>query len=421
MADIPMILTANWKTADSHLLATYLKSGGYEVAKEVFKNRKPSEVTDQVKISGLRGRGGAGFPTGVKWGFLPPMEKRDKPIYLCCNADEGEPGTFKDRYIMELDPHMLIEGMIITSYAIDCHEAYVYVRGEFFFQIERLQQAIDEAYKEGILGKNIFGDTGFDLDIIVHSGAGAYVCGEETALIESIEGKKGQPRLKPPFPANVGLFNGPSIVNNVGSLAAVPWILKNGGEAYAAIGTEKSKGTKLFSISGHVEKPGVYEVEMGYPLQKFIDEVAGGMKDGKKLKACIPGGSSTPVLTAKEVGNVNLDYESCAEAGTMLGSGAIIVMDEDTDMVDAITVLAHFYAHESCGQCTPCRYGTHWAYLILKRINEGKGQPGDLETLMDLTDNMMGTTICPLSDAAAMPIQGFINKFRSDFEERITG
>ncbi len=419
MADTVKILTADWGKKDSHLLSTYVEGGGYETAREVFGKYKPEEVTAQVKESGLRGRGGAGFPTGVKWGFLP--KGLDKPVYLCCNADEGEPGTFKDRYILELSPHALIEGMIIASYAIGCHEAYVYVRGEFMFPIERLQGAVDEAYAAGILGPNVFGSTGFALDIIVHSGAGAYVCGEETALIESIEGKKGQPRLKPPFPAVVGLFGCPTIVNNVESLAAVPWILKNGGAAYAKLGTEKSKGTKLFSISGPVNKPGVYEVEMGYPLKKFIDEVAGGMKAGSKLKAVIPGGSSTPILTADEVEKVCLDYESCQAAGTMLGSGAIIVMDDKTDMVDAITTLAHFYAHESCGQCTPCRWGTDWCYKILSRLNKGKGEKGDIETLLHLTSNMMGTTVCPLSDAAAMPIEGFLKKFRPEFEARIKG
>lgn len=419
MADTVKILTADWGKKDSHLLATYLESGGYETAREVFSKYKPEDVTAQVKASGLRGRGGAGFPTGMKWGFLP--KDHGKPVYLCCNADEGEPGTFKDRYILELSPHMLIEGMIIASYAIGCHEAYIYVRGEFMFPIERLQGAVDEAYAAGILGPDVFGNTGFALDIIVHSGAGAYVCGEETALIESIEGKKGQPRLKPPFPAVVGLFGCPTIVNNVESLATVPWILKNGGEAYAKLGTEKSKGTKLYSISGPVNKPGVYEVEMGFPLKRFIDELCGGMKPGSKLKAVIPGGSSTPVLTAEEAETLNLDYECCQAAGTMLGSGAIIVMDDKTDMVDAITTLAHFYAHESCGQCTPCRWGTDWCYKILKRINEGKGQPGDIETLQDITANMMGTTVCPLSDAAAMPIQGFLKKFRPEFEARIKG
>ncbi|MBI5843922.1 MAG: NADH-quinone oxidoreductase subunit NuoF [Deltaproteobacteria bacterium] len=419
MADTVKILTADWGRKDSHLLATYLESGGYETAREVFSKYKPEDVTAQVKASGLRGRGGAGFPTGLKWSFLP--KDHGKPVYLCCNADEGEPGTFKDRYILELSPHMLIEGMIIASYAIGCHEAYIYVRGEFVFPIERLQGAIDEAYAAGILGPDVFGNTGFALDIIVHSGAGAYVCGEETALIESIEGKKGQPRLKPPFPAVVGLFGCPTIVNNVESLATVPWILKNGGEAYAKLGTEKSKGTKLFSISGPVNKPGVYEVELGFPLKRFIDELCGGMKAGSKLKAVIPGGSSTPILTAEEVETLNLDYECCQAAGTMLGSGAIIVMDDKTDMVDAITTLAHFYAHESCGQCTPCRWGTDWCYKILKRINEGKGQPGDIETLLEVTANMMGTTVCPLSDAAAMPIQGFLKKFRPEFEARIKG
>lgn len=416
MAKTVKILTKNWEKKDSYLLATYLQDGGYETARNVVTKYSPDQVTAQVKQSGLRGRGGAGFPTGVKWGFLPKDKK--KPVYLCCNADEGEPGTFKDRYIMELDPHMLVEGMIIASFAIGCKLAFIYIRGEFDLPKLRLEAAIDEAYRAGYLGKNIFG-TDIGLDLVVHAGAGAYVCGEETALIESIEGKKGQPRLKPPFPAVVGLFGCPTIVNNVETLAAVPWIIKNGGEAYAELGTAQSKGTKLFCVSGPVNKPGVYECEMGYPLKALLEENCGGMKDGRRLKAVIPGGSSTPILTAKEVENLKIDYECCVLAETMLGSGAVIVFDETADMVDHLTTLAHFYAHESCGQCTPCRWGTHWCYQILKRINEGKGKFGDLELLSDVAANMMGKTICPLSDAAAVPILSFLKKFRPEFEAKI--
>jgi NADH-quinone oxidoreductase subunit F len=418
MTQSVQILTKNWGKKDSHLLATYVEGGGYETARKVLKEYKPEEVTAQVKTSGLRGRGGAGFPTGVKWGFLPKDKK--KPVYLCCNADEGEPGTFKDRYIMELDPHMLIEGMTIASYAIGCKQAFIYIRGEFDHPRRRLEAAVEEAYAKGFLGKGIFG-TEIDFDLVVHAGAGAYVCGEETALIESIEGKKGQPRLKPPFPAVVGLFGCPTIVNNVETLAAVPWILANGGEAYANLGTAQSKGTKLFCISGAVNKPGVYECQMGYSLKSLIDVECGGMKGGKKLKAVIPGGSSTPIMTVPEVEELKIDYECCVLAETMLGSGAVIVFDEDSDMVDHLVTLAHFYAHESCGQCTPCRWGTHWCYQILKRVNEGRGKPGDLELLADVASNMMGKTICPLSDAAAVPILTFLKKFRPEFEAKIRG
>jgi len=418
MAEVPKILMKNWGKKDSHLLSTYVDGGGYQTAREVFKKYAPAEVTEVVKASGLRGRGGAGFATGVKWGFLP--KDNTKPVYMCCNADEGEPGTFKDRYIMELDPHMLIEGMIISSYAIGCHQAFIYIRGEFDEARRKLEAAIEEAYANGMLGKKVLGSE-FDFELVLHVGAGAYICGEETALIESIEGKKGQPRLKPPFPAVVGLFGCPTIVNNVESLAAVPWIMANGGEAYAALGTEKSKGTKLFSVSGPVNKPGVYEVELGYPLKSLIDVECGGIRGDRQLKAVIPGGSSTPIMTAAEVETLKLDYESCAAAGTMLGSGAVIVMDDTTDMVDALTTLAHFYAHESCGQCTPCRWGTDWCYQILKRMNEGKGKPGDIETLTEVATNMMGTTICPLSDAAATPILSFLKKFRPEFEAKISG
>ena len=416
MAQTVKILTKNWEKMDSHLLSTYVEGGGYNTAREALTKHTPEQVIAQVKTSGLRGRGGAGFPTGVKWGFLPKDKK--KPVYLCCNADEGEPGTFKDRYIMELDPHILIEGMIIASFAIGCKLSFIYIRGEFDLPRKRLEAAIDEAYAAGYLGKKIFG-TDIDLDMVVHSGAGAYVCGEETALIESIEGKKGQPRLKPPFPAVVGLFGCPTIVNNVETLAAVPWIIANGGEAYAALGTAQSKGTKLFCVSGPVNKPGVYECEMGYPLKSLIEIDCGGIKSGRKLKAVIPGGSSTPILTAPEVEELKIDYECCVLAETMLGSGAVIVFDDTADMVDHLTTLAHFYAHESCGQCTPCRWGTHWCYQILKRVNEGKGKTGDLELLSDIAENMMGKTICPLSDAAAVPILSFLKKFRYEFEAKI--
>jgi NADH-quinone oxidoreductase subunit F len=319
---------------------------------------------------------------------------------------------------MENDPLLVLEGTIIASFALNVHLAFIYVRGEFTLSIERLKNAINEAYTKGFLGKNIMG-SGFDLDVILHSGAGAYICGEETALIESIEGKRGQPRQKPPFPAVVGLFKGPTVVNNIETLAAVPFIMLNGAGAYRQHGTEKSPGTKLFSVSGAVRKPGVYEVDLGFPLKRFIDEIAGGTIDNKKIKAVIPGGSSTPVLTAGEVDKVELDYECLAKVGSMLGSGGIIVIAEGTCMVKCLQILSHFYADESCGKCTPCREGTGWMEKIIDRIEEGKGEAGDTDLLLSLSKNMMGRTICPLADAAAMPVMSFVNKFRGEFEEHI--
>lgn len=409
------VLTKNFGVEDSHHLSVYQASGGYGTLKKLFA-MKPDEVIEEVKQSGLRGRGGAGFPTGMKWGFVP--KDTDKPKYLCVNADESEPGTFKDRYLMELDPHQLIEGIIICSYAIDCHRAYIYIRGEFVFPKERLDQAIAEAYDRGLLGKNIAG-SGYDLELTVHRGAGAYICGEETALLNSLEGLRGMPRLKPPFPAVVGLFGCPTVVNNVETLSALPFIMREGAQAYRQWGTEKSPGTKIFSVSGHVQRPGNYEIPLGYPLKKLIEADCGGMKDGKALKAVIPGGSSVPVLPAKDAMEANLDYESLMEKGSMLGSGGVIVMDETTCMVKALTNLAHFYSHESCGQCSPCREGTGWAHKILKRILAGEGREGDLETLHRIADNMAGKTICVLADALSMPIWSYLKHFRSEFEAYI--
>ncbi len=409
------VLTKNFGVKDSHTLPVYESTGGYNVLKRLF-SMKPEEVIEEVKKSGLRGRGGAGFPTGLKWSFVP--KDSPKPKYLCVNADESEPGTFKDRYLMELDPHRLIEGIIVCSYAIDCHQSYIYIRGEFVFPKERLEQAIAEAYAKGYLGKNILG-SGYDLELTVHRGAGAYICGEETALLNSLEGLRGMPRLKPPFPAVVGLFGCPTVVNNVETLSALPFILGEGPEAYRKFGTEKSPGTKMFSVSGHVVRPGNYEIPLGYSLKKLIEEDCGGMKDGKALKAVIPGGSSVPVLPAKDAMEVNLDYESLAEKGSMLGSGGVIVMDETTCMVKTLTNLAHFYAHESCGQCSPCREGTGWAHKILKRMLAGEGRAGDLETLHRIADNMAGKTICVLADALAMPIWSYLKHFRSEFEAYI--
>ena len=400
---------------EQYRIETYIKDDGYTALKKALK-MAPAELVEEVKKSGLRGRGGAGFPTGLKWSFLPKGSV--KPVYLVCNADEGEPGTFKDRYLMEKDPHLFIEGTIISSYAIKAKQAFIYVRGEFVLSANRLEEAIKEAMKAGYAGKNILG-SGYDLEITVHRGAGAYICGEETSLLESLEGKRGYPRLKPPFPAVVGAFKSPTIINNVETIAAVPWIVLNGGEAYAKIGTEKSKGTKLFSISGKVNKPGVYEVDLGYPMGKFIEEYAGGIKDGKKLKAVIPGGSSTPVLKASEIEGVVLDYESIAKAGSMLGSGAIIVFDETDCMVKAISVLSDFYAHESCGQCTPCREGTPWMARIIRNILTGKGKESDPDLLLEICDNILGKTVCPLGDAAAMPVDSFVKKYRDEFEYHI--
>jgi NADH-quinone oxidoreductase subunit F len=396
-------------------LESYKAGGGYQAWPKVLKKMKPDQVTEEVKKSGIRGRGGAGFPAGVKWGFIP--KDHPGPKYLCCNADEGEPGTFKDRQLMEEDPHMLIEGMAISGYAIGAHTAYIYIRGEFVKGWRVLDKALEEAYAAGFLGENILG-SGFNLDIYTHRGAGAYICGEETALLDSLEGKKGQPRLKPPFPAVAGLYGKPTIINNVETLCNVPWIIMNGGEAYAKIGTEKSTGTRVFCLSGHVNKPGNYELPMGITLRELIFEHGGGIPKGRKVKAIIPGGSSVPALTEQHL-DVKLDFESVAAAGSMLGSGGVIVIDDTTCMVKAAKILAHFYAHESCGQCTQCREGTAWVYKMLRRIEAGQGRNEDLDMILDLCDNMKAKTICPLSDACAMPVESYINLFRAEFEEHI--
>jgi NADH-quinone oxidoreductase subunit F len=389
----------------------YKKNGGYlELAKAL--KMQPQQIIDEVKASGLRGRGGAGFPTGTKWSFLP---KNGEPRYLLCNADEGEPGTFKDRLMMERAPHQLIEGMIISAFAIGSKKSYIYVRGEYHYPISVLEKAIREAYDAGYLGKNILG-SGFDHDMDVYSGAGAYICGEETGMISSLEGAKGQPKLKPPFPAVQGYLRKPTIVNNVETLAAVKYIIRDGAQAYRKHGTEKSPGTKLFSLSGNVMKPGNYEVPLAYPLIDLINKEGGGMKPGRKLKAVIPGGSSAPVMTAAEVEKATLDYECLAGMGTMLGSGAVIVIDDSQCMVDMLGVLTHFYHHESCGQCTPCREGTGWLNKIVHSILEGKGRLQDIELLEKVADNMKGRTICALSDAAALPVLSFVSKFRDEFE-----
>ncbi|MFC1562446.1 NADH-quinone oxidoreductase subunit NuoF [candidate division KSB1 bacterium] len=393
----------------------YMKEGGYTAISKALKEMTPEKIVEDVKKSGIRGRGGAGFPTGVKWGFIP--KNTDMPIYFVINADESEPGTFKDRIIIEKDPHLLIEGIIISSYAIKSHQAYIYIRGEFVYGANVLETAIKEAIEGGYVGRNILG-TGYDLDIRIHRGAGAYICGEETGLIESLEGKRGWPRNKPPFPAVEGLFGCPTIVNNVETLANIPFIVLNSGDVFAKIGVKNSTGTKLFCLSGHINNPGVLEFPLGISLRELIYEHGGGIVGNKELKGVIPGGSSMPILTADEI-DVPMDFDSLADVGTSLGSAGVIVMDETVDMVDAALNIAKFYAHESCGQCTPCREGMPWMRNILARIKNNKGSKEDIDTLLDICDNIEGKTICPFGEAGAWPIRTFVNKFREDFEKHI--
>jgi NADH-quinone oxidoreductase subunit F len=409
------LLTRNIHRTDSATLRAYLDSGGYAALKSALKDLGPEEVGGRVARSGLRGRGGAGFPTGKKWSFIP--KGAGKPVYLCVNADESEPGTFKDRLLIERDPHMLLEGAALAAYAIGSHAAYIYIRGEFVHGARVLDAAIREAREAGYLGRDILG-SGFDLEVHVHRGAGAYICGEETALIESIEGKRGHPRLKPPFPAAVGLYGCPTVVNNVETLACVPHIVERGPEWFASLGPPNNGGTKLFSVSGHVERPGVYEVRMGTPLRTLLEGECGGIRGGRSLKAVVPGGSSVPVLTAADV-DVPLDFESVAERGSMLGSGGVIVMDERTCMVKAAAVVARFYAHESCGQCTPCREGTPWMERVLWRLEGGEGRMEDLDLLLSVCANIFGRCLCPLGDAAAMPIRSYVQRFRAEFEAHV--
>jgi len=410
------ILSAKFDIEGANELETAKKHGAYATLDKLF-SMEPQEVIDEVKNSGLRGRGGAGFPAGVKWGFLP--KDTGKPVYLAVNSDESEPATFKDRYILVQDPHMMIEGIIICSYAIGSHDTYIYIRGEYTTQVKVLQAAIDEAYEAGYLGDKVNGHD-FRLDVTVHRGAGAYVCGEETALLESVEGKKGQPRSKPPFPAVSGLYDCPTIINNVQSIASLPFILENGADAYKAYGTEKSSGTHLFGISGHVEKPGMYELPLGLPLLEVLDKVAGGVWKGRKLKGVIPGGSSTPVLLPEEAKTVTLDYESMAEHKTMFGSGGIVVLDETVDIVELVQNLIHFYHHESCGQCTPCREGLGWMKKINQKILDGNGTLEDVNLLRELCDNIEMKTVCVLSAACTMPVRSYLDKFRHEFEAYVT-
>ena len=416
-ATMALVLTNRIGSPGSYTLPVAEKGGAYQSLRRLF-SMEPKQVIDEVKNSGLRGRGGAGFGTGLKWSFVP--QDTGKPVYLCVNADESEPGTFKDRLLLEEDPHQLIEGIIIACYAIKSHTAYIYIRGEFDLPRRRIESAVAEAYAKGYLGKNILGK-GFHLDVFIHRGAGAYICGEETALLNSLEGKKGEPRIKPPFPAVVGLFGCPTVVNNVETISALPFLIQNGAASYRQWGTEKSPGTKLFSVSGHVNKPGNYEVPLGYPLKDLIFNDCGGISGGKKLKAVIPGGSSVPVLTAADVEMVQLDYESLQQAGSMLGSGGGVVMNEDVDMVWALRNLSRFYAHESCGQCTPCREGTGWIDKILQRVLVEGGEQADYDLLNEISDNMAGKTICVLSDAIAMPVVSFLKKFPEDFKRHLRG
>ncbi len=410
------LLLRNVDAPESHTLEVYRARGGYRAWEKTLREMAPERVTDEVKASNLRGRGGAGFPTGMKWGFVP--KDNPKPKYVVCNADESEPGTFKDRLLIEKDPHAVIEGTMIAAYAIQSHTAFIYIRGELSFGATVLQNALDEAERAGYLGKNVLG-SGYDLDVILHRGAGAYICGEETGLLSSLEGGKGWPKVKPPFPATHGLFGCPTVVNNVETLAAVPWIIDRGAARYTALGTEKSKGTKLFSVSGHIQRPGVYEVEMGYSFKRFLEEDCGGVRNGKKLKGVIPGGASMPVLRAEEIDGVTMDYESFQAAGTLLGSGGVIVMDDSTCMVRAAWNIARFFAHESCGQCSPCREGCHWMEKIFRRIEHGEGRAGDLDLIPSISGNIAGNTICPFGDAAAWPAAAFIKKYRGEFEEHI--
>ena len=409
-------------------LEVYRQNNGYKSLEKALKTMKPDDIVEEVKKSGLRGRGGAGFPTGMKWSFLAKPE--GVPRHLVCNADESEPGTFKDRYLMERIPHLLIEGMIVSSYALGANTSYIYVRGEYFYIIKILQNAIKEAYAAGLLGKNILG-SGYDLDLYVQPGGGAYICGEETALLESLEGKRGNPRLKPPFPAVAGLWGRPTVVNNVETIAAVVPIVNGGGDEYAKIGIGKSTGTKLISASGHINKPGVYEIELGVPVEEFIysDEYCGGIRNGKKLKAVVAGGSSVPILptelilkTAKGEPRL-MSYESLSDGGfatgTMLGSGGFIAMDEDTSIVKNLFTFARFYHHESCGQCSPCREGTGWMEKILKKFIDGKATMSDIDLLWDVQSKIEGKTICPLGEAAAWPVAAAIRHFRHEFEEYV--
>jgi len=415
-AEVPVI-SKRFGIPNSNKIDVYLRNEGYQALEKALKQMTPELITEEVKKSNLRGRGGAGFPTGMKWSFVP--KDASKPKYVLANCDESEPGTSKDRPLLEMDPHQLIEGMVITGRAVGAKSGYAYVRGEYRYVIDIMDIAIAEAYAKGYLGKDILG-SGFDFDLATHTGAGAYECGEESALMESLEGKRGYPRIRPPFPAVVGLYGCPTVINNAETLSSVPAIILKGGEWFAGLGTPKNGGTRLYSISGHVNKPGIYELPLGFNLKRMIEDVAGGMKDGKKLKAVIPGGSSCPLMAANEI-DVALDFDSVAKAGSMLGSGGTVVIDEDTCMVDVARRIMHFYAHESCGWCIPCREGTTWLRKMLDRFHEGGGRAEDIPLIDELSKNMLGRTFCPLGDAAAMPTISIVKKWRNEFEEHLRG
>jgi NADH-quinone oxidoreductase subunit F len=414
--EIPVI-SKRWGIENSTKIDVFLHNGGYQALEKALKQMSPESIIDEMKKSNLRGRGGAGFPTGMKWSFVPKDSPKAK--YVICNADESEPGTCKDRPLMEMDPHQLIEGMVIAGRAIGSHQGFIYIRGEYRYVLDIVQGAITEAYERGYLGKNILG-SGFDYDLLIHTGAGAYECGEESALMESLEGKRGYPRIKPPFPAVVGLYGCPTIINNVETLSAVPAIILGGGEAYANLGTPKNGGTRLLCVAGHVNKPGIYEIPLGMNMKEFIYGMAGGITGGKKLKAVIPGGSSCPLLTADEI-DIPMDYDSVTKAGSMLGSGGMVVMDEETCMVDMARRIMHFYAHESCGWCIPCREGTTWLRKMLERFHAGYGREQDIDMLSELSKNILGRSFCPLGDAAAMPTISIVQKWRNEFEDHLHG
>jgi NADH-quinone oxidoreductase subunit F len=403
------VLTARWKVPGIWTLDTFERHGGYDSVRTAF-GMGPDDIIKLVKDSGLRGRGGAGFPTGMKWSFIPQGD--GKPHYLVINADEGEPGTCKDAPLMMTDPHSLIEGIIVASYAVRANRAFVYVRGELVHAARRLRNAVAEAYRAGYLGQDILG-SGFDLDLVIHSGAGAYICGEETALLDSLEGRRGQPRLRPPFPATHGLYNSPTVVNNVETIASVPFIVNNGVDWFRSMGTEKSPGPKIYSLSGHVTRPGQYEAPMGTTLRELL-EMAGGIRGGRALKAWTPGGSSTPMLTAEHL-DVPLDFDGVQAAGSLLGTAALMIMDDTVDMLKVVRRLTQFYAHESCGKCTPCREGTTWMVQILSRMERGKGDPSDIDTLTDACDNIFGRAFCALADGAVSPIVSGIKHFPEEF------
>jgi len=413
MGGFEPILTRNVGVPNSERIAVYLTRGGYSALRRALQ-MSTDELIALIKASGLRGRGGAGFPAGLKWSFLP---QGDVTKYVCVNTDEGEPGTFKDRLLVEHDPHSIIEGAIIAAYAVGANRAFVYIRGEFFLGVKRWIKAIDDAYEYGFLGENILG-SGFGLDLSVHRGAGAYICGEETALINSLEGKRGEPRIKPPYPASIGLWNEPTLVHNVETLANVPHIVNRGAEWYKSIGTEKSTGPKLFCISGHVRRPGNYELPLGTPLRTIVEDCAGGMRGDRPLKAVIPGGASTPMLIPEQL-DTPMDFESLEQAGSMLGTGAIIVIEEGTCMVEVARRLMDFFAHESCGQCTPCRMGTQRLREVLTRIKRGQGKPDDLDLLEELCDGILGHTLCPMGDAAVNPVLSSLKHFRDEYEHHI--